>query len=75
MPTVTQSVAPAVTIQPPVDLVALRREIAEWTECHLKIERMKVIERRNHISWQVSRFGLLLVGFAFFVLLAYAAVS
>jgi len=76
VPAVTQAVTPSVTVERvPVDLVALRREIAEWTECHLKIERMKVIERHNHISWQFSRLGFLVVGMAFFVLLAVAAVS
>jgi hypothetical protein len=75
-PTVTESVTPTVTVErPPVDLIALRRDIEEWTGLHQKIERLKVSERRNHISWQVSRFGFLLVGFAFFVLLALAALS
>src|SRR5437899_2441107 len=34
-PTVTQAVTPAVTVQPsPVDLIALRRSIAEWARLH-----------------------------------------
>jgi hypothetical protein len=63
----------------PVDLVALKRDIKEWGALHAKVERLKVRQRRDqrldHISWQVCRFTFLIIGAAFFALLAYAAVT
>jgi hypothetical protein len=62
-----------------VDLVQLRRDIHEWAQLHRKVEVLKVRHRRNqrrdHISWRICRFTFLVVGVAFFVMLAVAAVS
>jgi hypothetical protein len=61
----------------PVDLVQLRREIAEWARLHRQVERIKVRQRRNqrrdHISGEICRFTFLGIGVGFFVLLAFSA--
>jgi|SRR5262245_10024562 len=68
-------VTPAVTVErPPVDLTALRREIAEWVQRNRDVERQKRKELRAYISWQVSRFVFFVLGVAFFALI-FAAVS
>lgn len=65
--------------RPEVDLVTLRRDIAEWAGLHQKVERLKVRQRRdrrrNYVSGQVCRFVFLVVGVGFFVMLAVAAVN
>ena len=44
-----------------------------WVKLHHKIEKLKACERRDHISWQVSRFVCLGIGAGFFALIGYAA--
>jgi hypothetical protein len=58
-----------------VDLVHLRRDIQGWRELHHQVERLKVQARRDHVQWQICRFVFLLVGVAFFVTIAVAAVT
>jgi len=59
----------------PVDLVALKRDIAQWVGLHREVERLKRRQWRSRVSDQLCRFGFLIVGVAFFVVLAYAAVN
>src|SRR5262249_17911764 len=74
--TVTQSVTPAVTtpvtpsVTAPVDLIALRRDIQDWTKLHNQVDRLRTGREPYN-----PRFVFFLVGVGFFVLLAYSAVG
>jgi len=63
---VTESVTPSVTV--PVDLIALRREIQDWTKLHAQVERLRTgREPYNPRMW------FLAMAVAFFALVAYSA--
>jgi len=63
------SVATRVATEP-VDLVQLKREIQDWVKLHQEVERLRTGREPYN-----PRMVFFLVGVAFFVLLAYAAVS
>jgi len=59
-------VTPSVTV--PVDLIALRREIQDWTKLHAQVERLRTgREPYNPRMW------FLAMAVAFFALVAYSA--
>jgi len=63
---VTDRITPSVTA--PVDLIALRRSIQDWTKLHNEVERLRTgREPYNPRMW------FLAVAVAFFVLVAYSA--
>jgi len=67
---VTQAVTPTVTVQPPpVDLIALRRSIADWAKLHNEIDRLKAGREPYN-----PRMAFFVLGVAFFALLGFAAV-
>lgn len=61
----------SVTVLP----AASRAEIEEWKAIRRKLKGLKARERWRHAQWQTCRLVFLVVGVAFFALLAYAAVN
>jgi hypothetical protein len=76
--TVTRHVTKSVTREP-VNLVQLRRDIADWIALHHKVTLLKKQqphdERRMRVSDQVCRVTCLTIGVGFFALIAVAALN
>jgi hypothetical protein len=61
--------------RPPIDLVALGRDIQDWTKLHLEVERLRTIGRaRSRREPYNPRMLFFVAGVAFYVLLAISAV-
>jgi hypothetical protein len=59
----------------PIDLIALRRDIARWVELHHAVDRSPVVERRQRIKDRIAQLTALALAIGFLVLLALAAIN
>jgi len=63
---VTDRVTPSVTV--PVDLIALKREIRDWTKLHNEVDRLRAVREPYN-----PRMIFFVAAVAFFVVVAYSA--